>query len=393
MSIIFLDVKMKKAKATIFKVKPSLHKNKKEEKLKKAIYLCVDANQKTGGIKYDNDFIDIVLSQGIFVDKVYESLNVLHSGKLGKRIELFKHYNSLVKKCATYDILFVDSGLCGRFFYFYIDKIKRLNKNIKIVVFHHHFYYMSKRGFFKLVLKKLEIGLLKRADYIIYACKPTFDIAKKMNLFNPQKTFLLESAIERNDNINLSSCEGNQLIFIGSLIERKGLTLLIKALTLLANKEFNLKIVGDENECPKYVRKVKNLAKKGGIEGKIEFCNKVSDEEKNTLLSKAAFFVFPSLLEGYGIAMIEAMQHGLPVIAFDISAMPYSVKDGENGLLAKPKDYKDFKNKIELLLNDVNLRKRLSKGAIAFFNKTPTKDELKKQAISFIQNILKEKKN
>ena len=59
------------------------------------------------------------------------------------------------------------------------------------------------------------------------------------------------------------------------------------------------------------------------------------------------------------------MLYGLPVIAFNNSAMPYIVKGGYNGLLAQNKDPLDFANKIDILLRDRNLWKTLSEGAIS----------------------------
>lgn len=63
-----------------------------------------------------------------------------------------------------------------------------------------------------------------------------------------------------------------------------------------------------------------------GLEDVVSFSGRVSDEELRNYYSKAYCFVLPSLLEGYGMVLIEAMSYGLPVIAFNNSAIPFTLR-------------------------------------------------------------------
>ena len=74
--------------------------------------------------------------------------------------------------------------------------------------------------------------------------------------------------------------------------------------------------------------------------------------------------MFPSLLEGLGLAIREAMSYGLPIIAFDNSAMGYSIRSGINGVLVSNKNMKKLYQTILLLINDESYRKKLSIGAL-----------------------------
>lgn len=76
-----------------------------------------------------------------------------------------------------------------------------------------------------------------------------------------------------------------------------------------------------------------------GLEDVVTFVGRISDEELKSYYSRAYCFVFPSLLEGYGMVLIEAMSYGLPVIAFDNSAIPFTVKNDRNGILVRIKIY------------------------------------------------------
>ena len=74
-------------------------------------------------------------------------------------------------------------------------------------------------------------------------------------------------------------------------------------------------------------------------------------------------FVFPSLLEGYGIVILEAMNCGLPVVAFDNSAMPYTIRDGINGILVKNRNTKELAAKLKLVLGDDSFYRQIADGA------------------------------
>jgi len=70
----------------------------------------------------------------------------------------------------------------------------------------------------------------------------------------------------------------------------------------------------------------------------------------------ADVFVFPSVLEGFGLVMGEAMSCGKPVVAFNNSAIPEVVENGRSGFLVSPGDKTEFVKKVLLLLNNKKLR-------------------------------------
>ena len=135
----------------------------------------------------------------------------------------------------------------------------------------------------------------------------------------------------------------------------------------------------------KYYDELKKLIKGFGLNENVCFHGRISDEKLKECYQKAEIFTFPSLLEGYGIVLVEAFNNGLPVICFDNTAMPYTVKDGVNGLLAKNMDYRDLSDKIQLLSGNKNLREKLQKGVEATIQKLKTQNDFK-QAINEFYN-------
>ncbi len=111
-------------------------------------------------------------------------------------------------------------------------------------------------------------------------------------------------------------------------INGKDFLYLLEAIGQMSEKErsgIHLDIVGDLS-YKKYYKRLLSLVHLYGLEDVVTFVGRISDEELKSYYSRAYCFVFPSLLEGYGMVLIEAMSYGLPVIAFDNSAIPFTVK-------------------------------------------------------------------
>lgn len=124
---------------------------------------------------------------------------------------------------------------------------------------------------------------------------------------------------------------------VSRLARAKHIDILINA----ANKmKFNLKIVGSGRD-EKYLRSIAGET--------IEFLNNVSDEKLPTLYKNAKAFLFSAVDEEFGIALIEAMGYGLPIITLKSGGVPETVKDGINGFLFAKLDLNSLHKKIKFL--------------------------------------------
>jgi len=123
-------------------------------------------------------------------------------------------------------------------------------------------------------------------------------------------------------------------LFVGTISPRKNLVGLLEAFAQLSEDiraEYTLKIVGATgwNTGPTY-QTYEGL----GLGDRVEFLGFKSDEELRLLYNQAAAFVFPSVSEGFGIPILEAMACGCPVVTSNISSMPEVA--GEAALLVDP---------------------------------------------------------
>ncbi len=143
----------------------------------------------------------------------------------------------------------------------------------------------------------------------------------------------------------------------------KGVIYLVQAVRILIDKGLrNIKvlIVGDGSEK----RYLEELVKKLGLEDYIVFVGKVPHDKIPEYMASADLFVLPSLSEGFGNVVPEAMAMGLPIIASKVGGLPWIIKDGDNGFLVEPRNPHEIAEKITFLLFNDDLRTYISRRNI-----------------------------
>jgi glycosyltransferase involved in cell wall biosynthesis len=145
------------------------------------------------------------------------------------------------------------------------------------------------------------------------------------------------------------------LICVASLNDRKGQDVLLRAASLLPDTEVLL--VGEGPGRPA----LKRLAEELGISRRVQFLGIRRDIPD--LLAASDIYVQPSRWEGFGIAAVEAMAAGLPVIASDVPGLREGV--GDSGLLFEAGSHYSLKDCIERLIGEPNSRKELASRAVS----------------------------
>jgi glycosyltransferase involved in cell wall biosynthesis len=145
------------------------------------------------------------------------------------------------------------------------------------------------------------------------------------------------------------------ILAAGAISPRKNLARVVKALHILKKKtQHHLVTVGgsgwDDEE-------VQSLVKQYGLESRVHFLGYVSDEQLRALYRKATVFVYPSLFEGFGLTILEAMASGCPVITSAISCLPEIA--GNAALQINPHDENELAEAILSLLENEGERARL----------------------------------
>lgn len=115
-----------------------------------------------------------------------------------------------------------------------------------------------------------------------------------------------------------------RLVYCGLLIKRKNLSFLLRALHHARLSNAHLTIIGEGPER----NKLETLAQDLHITNCITFAGTVADDTKKRILAESDLFVFPSRMEGFGLAVAEAMAAGLPVLTSNCGALPEVVQNG-----------------------------------------------------------------
>jgi|WetSurMetagenome_2_1015567.scaffolds.fasta_scaffold00244_11 glycosyltransferase involved in cell wall biosynthesis len=144
------------------------------------------------------------------------------------------------------------------------------------------------------------------------------------------------------------------VLFVGTLQPRKNVSRLIEAFSKLNKPNLDLVVVGKKGWN---FEEILAAPKKFGVENKVKFLDFVSDEDLPAFYRNALCFALPSLYEGFGLPVLEAMKYGCPVIISKISSLPEA--GGDAALYVDPKNADDIKNKLEIIINDKELRKLL----------------------------------
>lgn len=149
---------------------------------------------------------------------------------------------------------------------------------------------------------------------------------------------------------------------IANVFPIKGLEYFIESLRLLRGKRDFIMgmIVGKFSEEDQYYRRLRSLIEKYNLSTNIIF----TGFKKNVFPYILAMdvFVLPSVSEGLGIVLLEAMATEKPIVAFRLGGIPEIVKDGESGILVKPKDIRAMSDAILYLINNKDVARKMGKA-------------------------------
>jgi len=151
------------------------------------------------------------------------------------------------------------------------------------------------------------------------------------------------------------------IAYLGRLKPYKNIDIAIKAFKQIIidypTAHFTIAGMGES------INDLKKLVNFLEIEKNVTFSGTVTEEQKVRILGESWFVIQPSMIEGWGITVIEANASGTPVIASNVNGLKDSIIHGKTGLLVKVKSVNEFYTAMEMLIRDKKIRLRLSKEA------------------------------
>jgi glycosyltransferase involved in cell wall biosynthesis len=163
------------------------------------------------------------------------------------------------------------------------------------------------------------------------------------------------------------------LLCVATVTARKGHELLIRALASMPNRNWRLTCAGGLDRDPSTVARVRALVREVGLEDHVALVGDMDAAQLAFEYDRADLFVLPTLYEGYGMAVAEALARGLPVISTATGAISELV--GERaGIVVPPGDLPAFAGALSRVLGDAGLRALHAAGARSVRERLPTWD-------------------
>lgn len=162
---------------------------------------------------------------------------------------------------------------------------------------------------------------------------------------------------------NDSMPEQPYFLFVGTLEPRKNLFTLLNAFSILMARgvhSHKLLVAGGPGWGDEVLESRISELK---IESKVELCGYVPEQKLHHLYRHATGLLMPSLYEGFGMPLLEAMQYGTPVITSNCSSLPEVA--GQGGILVNPESANEICEAMERLITEPDLRSQLSRKAVA----------------------------
>ena len=178
-----------------------------------------------------------------------------------------------------------------------------------------------------------------------------------------------------------------RVIFIGNLIPRKGLHILIESISQLEPGCCNLDVVGSFDTNSDYTQHIFQKVKQGELETSIRFHGVQSDEVVADLLKNSQVLVVPSSFEGFGIVYLEGMSFGLPAIGTTKGAASEIIILEKNGYLIKPEDSTELAAVLRDLYRDRDLLSALGVAAQQRYRQFPVWEQSMAKIHSFLLDV------
>lgn len=329
-------------------------------------------NMRTGGaenlvrkilLSLDRDKYDCYLllfeETGMYLDEIKknEEISVL---KLNSR---FRRYNlflliEIINLLKQHEIDIVHTHLYKSNLYV---RLAALMVGCRKIVFHEHGGIMKKPIRHRIA----EFFLQYCTDCFIYISKHDMQYFSKHSWISKRRKMMVipnPCVFDAPRPINQTNEKLIKVGMVGQISRMKGHIFCLQALAKLKEEGLNMEvfIVGDGAERVSLEKLCRDVGITAHFPGNVLNVSKYYNQFD--------IFVHPSLSEGFGMVIVEAMSAGLPVIATNVGGIPEIITHGENGILVEPASAESIKRAIFLLISDKEMRIRLSKNALKTYS-------------------------
>jgi glycosyltransferase involved in cell wall biosynthesis len=178
------------------------------------------------------------------------------------------------------------------------------------------------------------------------------------------------------------------VLYVGRLERSKGLQYLIPAFARVLSRvpDATLAIVGRGSD--RYLRELKLAARSAGVAEKVVFTGRIPQDILPHAYAASALVALPSLMEGFGISLLESMASSRPCVATRTGAIPEILRHRETGLLVKPADSVDLGDAMVTLLSDPALRTAMGKKGLEVVKRDFTLERMTADTLGVYRDLI-----
>ena len=344
--------------------------------MKKVLHILSAGN--TGGIEVlCSDYAYFSKHENIFLFLWGGGYNAEKIRKMGKKVYILnaskKHFFALFRKiesiCVKEKVAVVITHHSDIYAHICMMLLKQNNQNIKTIAYAHaNAKDMSHADkiFRRIIKKKILKWSLSKSNRVIAVSESVKESVESI-LETPRNHV---TVIYNGVDIDRFGCKTKlnekciQIVYVGRLIEEKGVQITLQALSMLSDElDYKFVIAGTGG----YKDELDTLSKKLGIADRVIFVGERHDIED--LLCQSDIFIHVPLQEGFGITVVEAMASGLTCICSKAGGIPEIIQDGENGFLVSEGNPQALADKLVKVIecSDLNvIRRNARKRALEF---------------------------
>jgi len=331
----------------------------------------------TGGERYLAEIFDHLQCQGVLVEPIYLENTTRERRGIALVMDCllanFRFYCQVKQLSDLANVVFFeDFHLHPRLWLFNVLIRLTIGRLKTIVLVQSELFYhtaLSHRWAMWLDERVVRV-FLKQSSLILTNSEFTYQRVLSLGM-NPHKVTAIFCGYDGNLLIRSAAAPAawenrQRILFVGQCAECKGIEFLLRAMPMITS-HIALDIVGDTTAEPSYFTKLQHLIMVLGLESRVSFHGHVNDK---TILAQfyqhSDVFVLPSLVEGFGIVLLDAMSFGLPIVATHVGAIPELVQDGVNGSLVPPADPAALAEAIRRVLDSPTLHEQYGRAGYNF---------------------------
>ncbi len=356
--------------------------------MKTAFLLYGGLNNLSGGFLYDRNMVRYLEQKGDRVEVVSlrqpgygRALLVNLSGAVARRLS-----------AGGFDVILEDElahpSLCGT------NRRLKTSCACPVVSIVHHLRCSEKWPRWQMrIYRNIEKVYLDSVDAFIFNSTTTRESVQLLlgrtvdNVVAFPSAAHINSPMSEREIVNRAYRKGGlDVLFIGNIIRRKQLHVLVEALGYVTG-DCRLTVIGNPDIDTAYVEEIEMMIERMGLASRIVFRGYVTDAELASSLRESHLLVMPSAYEGFGIAYLEAMAFGLPAIGTPSGGAAEVITDGRDGFLVAADDVWALAGRIQSLADN---RKRLAEmgcSALATYRSRPTWDDCGSAIYAFLHGL------